>query len=162
MDIFFRFVMVVRKNVLEYIIALVVAKNKVRLKKCLKKFQIWQSSIVRINLSIFFFKINTKISTSFRQSMLISFWIDVPGADPGGAHGACPPKIGKNMIFWREIVIFLTKYPKNVRASVRSAQFFLSTPEFIIYQFIINDTILYPLGGEIWNKNTGPDFKQKQ
>ena len=44
--------MVVRKNVLEYIIALVVVKNKVRLKKCLKKFQIRQSSIVRINLSI--------------------------------------------------------------------------------------------------------------
>jgi hypothetical protein len=37
---FYRFVMVVRKNVLEYIIALVVAKNKVRLKECLKKFQI--------------------------------------------------------------------------------------------------------------------------
>ena len=36
----YRFVMVVRKNVLEYIIALVVVKNKVRLKKCLKKFQI--------------------------------------------------------------------------------------------------------------------------
>ena len=38
--------------------------------------------------------------------------------------------------------------------------------EFIIYQFIINDTIVYPLGGEggydeNWNKNTGPDFKQK-
>jgi hypothetical protein len=33
-------VMVVRKNVLEYIIALVVFKNKVRLKKCLKIFQI--------------------------------------------------------------------------------------------------------------------------
>jgi hypothetical protein len=32
--------MVVRKNVLEYIIALVVVKNKVRLKKGLKKFQI--------------------------------------------------------------------------------------------------------------------------
>ena len=32
--------MVVRKNVLEYIIALVVVKNKVRLKKCLEKFQI--------------------------------------------------------------------------------------------------------------------------
>jgi membrane-associated PAP2 superfamily phosphatase len=29
---FYRFVMVVRKNVLEYIIALAVAKNKVRLK----------------------------------------------------------------------------------------------------------------------------------
>jgi hypothetical protein len=47
-----RFVMVVRKNVLEHIIALVVAKNKVRLKKCLSKFQIWQSSIVQLNLYI--------------------------------------------------------------------------------------------------------------
>ena len=37
---FYRFMMVVRKNVLEYIITLVVVKNKVRLKKCLKKFQI--------------------------------------------------------------------------------------------------------------------------
>jgi hypothetical protein len=36
----YRFVMVVRKNVLEYIIALVVVKNKVRLKKCFKKFRI--------------------------------------------------------------------------------------------------------------------------
>ena len=37
-------------------------------------------------------------------------------------------KIGKNMIFWRKIVIFHTKYPKNFRASLRSAQFFLSAP----------------------------------
>jgi hypothetical protein len=44
--------MVVRKNVLEYITALVFAKNKVRLKRFLDKFQIWQSSIVQINLSI--------------------------------------------------------------------------------------------------------------
>jgi hypothetical protein len=38
----------------------------------------------------------------------------VSGADPGGeAHPArAPPKIGKNMIFWRKIVIFHTKYPK--------------------------------------------------
>ena len=35
-----------------------------------------------------------------------------------------PPKIGKNMIFLRKIVIFHTKYPKNFRASLRSAQFF--------------------------------------
>ena len=43
----------------------------------------------------------------------------------GEAHPArAPPKIGKNMIFWRKIVIFHTKYPKNVRASLRSAQFF--------------------------------------
>ena len=41
------------------------------------------------------------------------------GADPGGgAHPArAPPKIGKNMIFH-------TKYPKNVRASLRSALIF--------------------------------------
>ena len=47
------------------------------------------------------------------------------GADPeGGAPGApSPPKIGKNMIFWPKIVFFHTKYPKNVRASLRSAQF---------------------------------------
>ena len=43
-----------------------------------------------------------------------------------GFRGGPLPKIGKNMIFWRKIVIFHTKYPKNVRASLRSAQFFLS------------------------------------
>jgi hypothetical protein len=37
---FYRFMMVVPKNVLEYIIALVVVKNKARLEKCLKFFQI--------------------------------------------------------------------------------------------------------------------------
>jgi hypothetical protein len=45
---------------------------------------------------------------------------DTAGADPGGgAPGARPPlpKIGKNMIFH-------TKYPKNFRASLRSAQCF--------------------------------------
>jgi hypothetical protein len=42
-----------------------------------------------------------------------------------GAHPArAPPKIGKNMIFLRKIVIFHTKYPKNFRASLRSARFF--------------------------------------
>jgi hypothetical protein len=40
------------------------------------------------------------------------------GADPeGGAPGARPPppKIGKKKNFFRKIVIFHTKYPKNVR-----------------------------------------------
>jgi hypothetical protein len=46
------------------------------------------------------------------------------GGGGGGAPGARPPKIGKNMIFWRKIVIFHTKYPKNFRASLCSAQFF--------------------------------------
>jgi hypothetical protein len=42
----------------------------------------------------------------------------------GGAPGARPPKIDKNMIFWHKIVIFHTKYPKYFRASLRSAQYF--------------------------------------
>jgi hypothetical protein len=36
--------------------------------------------------------------------------------------GALPPKIGKNKIFWRKIVIFHTKYPKYFRASLRNAK----------------------------------------
>jgi hypothetical protein len=52
-----------------------------------------------------------------------------PGADPGGrGHTRCmpppPKKFGKNMIFWHKIVIFHTKYPKNIRASLRSVPFF--------------------------------------
>jgi hypothetical protein len=46
----------------------------------------------------------------------------ISGADPGGgAPGARPPpKIGKNMTFWRKIVTIHTKYPKNVRVSLRN------------------------------------------
>jgi hypothetical protein len=41
------------------------------------------------------------------------------------AHPArAPLKWEKNMIFWRKIVIFHTKYSKNFSASLRSAQFF--------------------------------------
>jgi hypothetical protein len=47
----------------------------------------------------------------------------IQGRIQRGAHPArAPPKIGKNMIFWRKIVIFHTKYPKYFRASLRSAQ----------------------------------------
>jgi hypothetical protein len=43
----------------------------------------------------------------------------VQGRIQGGAHQArAPPKIGKNKIFWRKIVIFHTKYLKNFRASL--------------------------------------------
>ena len=41
---------------------------------------------------------------------------------------APPSAIGKNMIFWRKIVIFHTKYPKYFRASLRSAQLCLCAP----------------------------------
>ena len=55
------------------------------------------------------------------------------GADPGGGGGggepgALPPKIGKDMIFLRKMVIFHTKYPKFFRASLRLAQFFKVRP----------------------------------
>ena len=38
----------------------------------------------------------------------------------GRVHGGDkpPPKIEKNMIFWRKIVIFHTKYPKNVPCAI--------------------------------------------
>jgi hypothetical protein len=60
-----------------------------------------------------------RVSLDF--DILIESFISLSGADPVGGSA---PKIGKNMIFWRKIVIFHTKYPKNVRASLRSAQFF--------------------------------------
>ena len=50
------------------------------------------------------------------------------GADPGaagGAPGERAPKIEKNMIFWRKIVIFHTKYflsappPPNLKSWIR-------------------------------------------
>ena len=47
----------------------------------------------------------------------------IQGRAPG-ARPPPPPKIGKNMICWCKIVIFHTKYLKNFRASLRSAQFF--------------------------------------
>jgi hypothetical protein len=48
----------------------------------------------------------------------------ITGADPGGGgRTRRPPKIGKNMIFGRKIVIFHTKYPKNFHASLRQAHF---------------------------------------
>ena len=75
---------------------------------------------------------------SSKDAILVSYLVNtkqiakkkVPGAVPGGgAHPArAPPKIGKNKIFWRKIVIFHTKYPKYFRASLRSAQFFYVHP----------------------------------
>ena len=54
------------------------------------------------------------------------FYFVIPwqGQIQGGGRRAHPPKIGKNKIFWRKIVIFHTKYSKIFRASLRSAQIF--------------------------------------
>ena len=45
-------------------------------------------------------------------SIAVIYNVSIAGADPEGGAPAC------------EIVIFHTKYPKNVRASLRLAQFF--------------------------------------
>ena len=50
--------------------------------------------------------------------ILFSYRMLNTGADPGG----------KNMIFWRKIVIFHTKYPKNFRAPPPLGAIFLSAP----------------------------------
>jgi hypothetical protein len=41
------------------------------------------------------------------------------GADPGGAPGVLPPKIGKDMIFLRKMVIFQTDQTKKMYQSSR-------------------------------------------
>jgi hypothetical protein len=56
------------------------------------------------------------------QEILSGSYTKKPGAGPDPPPP--PPEIGKNMIFWRKIVIFHTKYPKNVRITLRSVQFF--------------------------------------
>jgi hypothetical protein len=73
---FYRCMMVVRKNVLEYIIALVVVKNKVRFKKCLNKIQIWQSSIVHINLYITSLRLIPKFLPVFDVNKFLN-WYDL-------------------------------------------------------------------------------------
>jgi hypothetical protein len=71
----------------------------------------------------FIYTVRVHISTQSYDNN--NLHMSTPGADSGGsAPGAPPPKIGKNMNFWRKIVIFHTKYPKNFRASLRLAQFF--------------------------------------
>jgi hypothetical protein len=62
------------------------------------------------------------------------------GIQRGGAPGARPPKIEKNMIFWCKIMIFHTKYPKNVRISLRSVIDFL-----LAHKSTLKPTIVYPL-----------------
>jgi hypothetical protein len=53
-------------HLLFHVQIVVVVKNKVRSKKCLKKFQIWQSSIVQINLSITSLRLIPSKGMSFR------------------------------------------------------------------------------------------------
>jgi hypothetical protein len=49
------------------------------------------------------------------------------GGSRGGAHPT-RPNIGKNMIFWRKIVILHTKYPKQISRLPSLGAIFLSAP----------------------------------
>ena len=44
----------------------------------------------------------------------------IQGGGGGGGGDRRPPRIGKNMIFWRKIVIFHTTYPKQFCTSLRN------------------------------------------
>ena len=88
-----------------------------------------------INLKFSDFILKLPAFTSFTANNIVldkaTVTIDTcnSGVDPVGAHPArTSPKIWKNMIFWRKIVTFHTKYPNYFRASLHSAQFFLCTP----------------------------------
>jgi hypothetical protein len=69
----------IKKNVQYLKTAFFIIKNKVRLKKCLNKISNMTKFYCPNKSIYYFFKFNTLISTSFRRSMLISFWIVVPG-----------------------------------------------------------------------------------
>jgi hypothetical protein len=73
-----------------------------------------------INLASFYNNLLDFVTVPVFWFFLLS---SISGAVPGGGTPAPPPKIGKNMIFWRKMN-FHTKYPKHFRAYLRSAQFF--------------------------------------
>ena len=66
------------------------------------------------------------VITPFRS--VITPFRSITGADPGAHPARAPLKLQKYDFFSRRIVIFHTKYPNKFRASLRSAQFFLSPP----------------------------------
>ena len=47
-------------------------------------------------------------------------YVGLQGRIQGGGGAPPPLKLEKIWFFWRKIVIFHTKYPKNVRASFRN------------------------------------------
>ena len=63
-------------------------------------------------------------------TLSIVIYVDNRGGSRGG--GAPPKKKFEKIRFFGIKVIFHTKYPKNFRASLRSAQFFLSAPPPLI------------------------------
>jgi hypothetical protein len=62
-----------------------------------------------------------QINLIIRQPLSRQSYDWFQGRIQGGRTRRAPPlKLEKNMIFWRKIVIFHTKYLKNFRASLRN------------------------------------------
>jgi hypothetical protein len=85
-------------------------------------------SITGITTFLLFNIVIVKINGLSKMHLQVRIQGGGGGGGGGGAPGASNPTIGKNMIFWRKIVIFHTKYPKKFRAFLRSAQFFKVRP----------------------------------
>ena len=75
--------------------------------------------------------------------ILLKVSLDTRGGSRGGG-----PKIEKNMIFWRKIVIFHTKYPNNFRASLRNWKNMIFWRKIVIFhtKYPQNFSRLPPLG----------------
>jgi hypothetical protein len=66
-------------------------------------------------------QIKVWVHNAIFNNILAILWKSVVWMEKSGVTGdihqtvvTTPPKIGKNMIFWRKIVIFQTNYPKNI------------------------------------------------
>ena len=78
--------------------------------------------LAQVNVQTITYKVASSTSSraGFELTTVVVIGTDIcnskSGADPGGAHPAHapPPKIGKNMSFWRKIVIFTRNTPKKM------------------------------------------------
>jgi hypothetical protein len=65
--------------------------------------------------------ITVRFSSHMAKLSTPSLWAGISLPTGGCTHPALtPPKIGKNLFFWRKIMTFHTKYPKHFRASLRN------------------------------------------
>ena len=67
---------------------------------------------------------NKEVTSASSGLVYVCFGTFVKWSSRGAHPARAPLKLEKNMVFWRKIVIFHTKYPKQFRASLRSAIFF--------------------------------------
>jgi hypothetical protein len=131
---------------------------------CVTEFWVL-SDLIRKN---FFWKWQVvHLINKYQTNLMPPHYISLQGRIQGGAHPP-PPKIGKNMIFWRKIVIFHTKYPKNFRASlciwkksdffgVKSWFFTRNTPKFFAPPSARRNFLKGAPPPLTWNPGSAPD-----